>query len=118
DVAAESLSKQNGYLVLEGLTSLSDAAAESLSRHKGKLILGGLRSLSVAAADTLCMHQGPVFGHGNSLSGRLHEARNRRLLGQPVNEQLDFLAGVWISLDDQARRKILLLAAGAMSQEE
>ncbi len=33
NAAAESLSKNKGWLRLDGLTSLSDAAAESLSKH-------------------------------------------------------------------------------------
>ena len=37
DAAAESLSKLEGRLNLDGLTELSDAAAESLSKHKGKI---------------------------------------------------------------------------------
>ncbi len=37
DGAAESLSKHQGDLNLDGLTELSDAAAESLSKHKGQI---------------------------------------------------------------------------------
>ena len=50
DTAAESLSKHEGYLQLNGLTELSDAAAESLSKHQGDLNLSGLTELSDAAA--------------------------------------------------------------------
>ena len=32
------------YLILSGLTNLSDAAAESLSKHEGHLSLNGLKS--------------------------------------------------------------------------
>ena len=37
DAAAESLSKLEGSLDLDGLTGLSDAAIESLSNYKGNL---------------------------------------------------------------------------------
>ncbi|MDB4055775.1 hypothetical protein N9496_07300, partial [Akkermansiaceae bacterium] len=58
----EALSKHEGdYLILWGLTALSDAAAESLSKHKGKrLDLGGLTSLTDTAADSLSKHNGKI----------------------------------------------------------
>ena len=53
DAAAESLSKCQGLLSLDGLTELSDSAAESLSKHQGQLSLDGLTELSDAAAESL-----------------------------------------------------------------
>ena len=51
DAAAEALGKIKGdYLYLSGLTTLSDAAAEVLGKHEGELVLGGLTTLSDAAA--------------------------------------------------------------------
>ena len=52
DVAAESLSKDEGILFLDGLGSLPDAAAESLSKHEGWLSLD-LDNLSDSAAEVL-----------------------------------------------------------------
>jgi hypothetical protein len=46
------------------------------------------------------------------------QAMSQGLLNYGTHLNAQEIAGVWISLDDQARRKILLLAAGAMSQEE
>ena len=45
-----------GWLVLHGLTSLSDAAAESLSKHEGWLFLKRLTSLPDSAAEILRKH--------------------------------------------------------------
>ena len=67
DAAAESLAKYEtsmGQLNLTGLTELSDAAAESLSKHQGYLSLYGLRELSDAAAESLSKHQGGLDLHG------------------------------------------------------
>jgi len=61
---AESLSKHEGTLDLEGLTTLSDTAIESLSKHKGGLSLSGLTTLSDTAAEHLSKHKG-----GLGLSG-------------------------------------------------
>ncbi|MDB4814760.1 hypothetical protein OAH29_00185 [Akkermansiaceae bacterium] len=58
DGAAESLSKHEGTLSLDGLTSLTDVAAESLSRHQGYLSLTGLTSLTDVAAESLSRHKG------------------------------------------------------------
>jgi hypothetical protein len=60
DDAAESLSKHNAKLYLNGLTELSDAAAESLSSHKGNLDLLGLQELTTTAAQYLVQHRGPI----------------------------------------------------------
>jgi len=57
---AESLSKSEGFLNLEGLKKLSDAAAESLSKHEGDLDLDGLGELSDAAAESLSKHAGDL----------------------------------------------------------
>jgi len=57
DAAAESLSKRPGDLDLKGLTKITDAAAESLSKHKCHLSLNGLASLSDAAAESLSKHK-------------------------------------------------------------
>ena len=55
DDAAESLSKLQGGLSLNGLTEITDAAAESLSRFQGDyLYLDGLTELSDAAALFSC----------------------------------------------------------------
>jgi TPR repeat protein len=70
DSVAESLSKHEGLLYLNGLTSLSDAVAESLSKHEGGLHLGGLTELSDAAAESLSKHEGDLYLNGlTSLSG-------------------------------------------------
>jgi hypothetical protein len=60
DAAAESLSKYEDDLYLEGLTELSDATAESLSKHQGDLWFNSLAKLSDAAAESLCKHQGKI----------------------------------------------------------
>ena len=61
DAAAESLSKHEGPLALNGLTSLSDAAAESLSKHKGdNLWFNSLTNLSDAASESLSKYKGDL----------------------------------------------------------
>ena len=57
---AESLNKHEGFLDLDGLTSLSDLAAESLRKHEGSLYLNGLTCLSDAAAESLGNHEGSL----------------------------------------------------------
>ena len=64
DGAAEILSKNEGYLPLNGLTDLSDPAAEHLSKHEGVLLLNGLAVISDAAAKSLSRHQGDLSLHG------------------------------------------------------
>jgi len=61
DAAAESVSKYQGLLNLDGITKLTDASAEFLSKHQGLLWLGGVTELSDAAADALSGHHGRVF---------------------------------------------------------
>jgi len=58
DIAAEHLSKHEGDLYLRGLTTLSDIAAEHLSKHKGRLDLDGLTTLSDTAAEHFSKHKG------------------------------------------------------------
>ena len=55
DEAAESLSKHEGDLFLDGLTILSDAAAESLSKYKRDLSLS-LDNIPESAASILRQH--------------------------------------------------------------
>jgi acyl carrier protein len=62
--AAESLTKHEGDLYLNGLTELSDAAAESLAKHEGTLYLDGLPELSDAAAESLAKHEGELWLNG------------------------------------------------------
>ena len=58
DKAAEMLSGSSGNLVLNGLSEISDVAAEHLSKHQGySLSLGGLRSLSDAALESFCLRE-------------------------------------------------------------
>jgi len=61
---AESLSKHEGTLDLEGLTTLSDTAIEFLSKHKGHLSLSSLTTITDTAAEHLSKHKGDL-----SLSG-------------------------------------------------
>ena len=56
DAAAESLSKLQGSLSLNGLAELSDAAAESLSKHQGKIDLSWLIKLSKKSRKILSMN--------------------------------------------------------------
>jgi len=59
DAAAESLSKRPGHLSLNGLTKITDSAAEHLSKHEGGVLwLNGLNELSDAAAESLSKHEG------------------------------------------------------------
>jgi len=64
DNAAESLSKHEGRLFLNGLTSLADNQAESLSKHKKWLGLDGLTSLTDNQAESLSKHEGSLFLSG------------------------------------------------------
>ena len=61
DEAAESLSKHEGDLFLDGLTSLSDAAAESLSKHEGRLRL----SLEKFPESAAILRQRPPFAESD-----------------------------------------------------
>ncbi len=61
DAQAESFSKYQGVLWLNGLSSLSDAQAESLGKHQGALSLNSLSSLSNAQAESLSQHQGKLY---------------------------------------------------------
>jgi len=60
DIAAEHLSKHEGALWLNGLNTLSDTAAEHLSKHEGNLYLSGLTTLSDTAAEYLSKHKGDL----------------------------------------------------------
>jgi|LakMenEpi03Aug12_release.lakeMendotaPanAssembly.Ray.scaffolds.fasta_scaffold70706_4 predicted DNA-binding WGR domain protein len=78
DTVAEALSKHKGDLNLNGLTSLTAAAAEALSKHKGKLDLSELKSLSNGVAEALSKHKGNMnLGGLTSLSTAAAEALSK-----------------------------------------
>jgi formylglycine-generating enzyme required for sulfatase activity/predicted DNA-binding WGR domain protein len=79
DAAAESLGKYKGPLLwLNGLTSLSNVAAESLSKYKDELRLDGLTCLSDAAAESLSKHEGSLHLDGlTSLSDTAAESLSK-----------------------------------------
>ena len=60
DEQAESLSKVEGYLVLNGLTSLTDEQAESLSKVQ-TLVLNGLTSITDEQAESLSKVEGYLY---------------------------------------------------------
>ena len=64
DSAAKSLSNVQGELSLRGLQELSDSAAKSISKHQGTIWLDGIRKLSVSAAKSLAEHQGSIVLRG------------------------------------------------------
>jgi len=87
DGAAEALANHDGYLDLDGLTSLSDspghiALAEKLAKQEGGLSLDGLTSLSDKAAESIAIH--------HDLDGKLSLAGLTCL----SNEAFNTLAGL------------------------
>jgi hypothetical protein len=74
---AQSLAEHRGDLRLDGLKEISDEAAASLERHQGGLSLRGLRSISESVANSLASSQGRVDLSGLS---SLTDASARALL--------------------------------------
>jgi len=64
---AKVLAKARGHLVLDSLTSLSDAAAKALTenaQNRGNLYLGGLRTITPDAARAICRREGDLYLNG------------------------------------------------------
>ena len=76
---AESLSKnQGGAIVLSGLTEISEGVAESLSKHQRILYLGGLTEISEGIAESLSKHQGTLYLEGlNEISEGVAESLSK-----------------------------------------
>jgi hypothetical protein len=65
DEVAKALGEhKGGFLVLNGLTTLSGEAAASLAPHQGSLSLNGLTTLSGEAAESLAQHKGSLSLNG------------------------------------------------------
>jgi RHS repeat-associated protein len=112
NAAAESLSRLDGVLRLNGLANLSDAAAESLGRHVGGLGLKGLTSLSDAAAESLSRQVGNLSINGlTSLSDPAAEPTHRKK--EIYLSQNTFVNPVTLQQQPQSSNRIRMAKNGA-----